>query len=79
MDKGKRVTENQQKMFEIIPKIFYGQYNCRFGQAFHTIQLFIFYGSDVLKNAFPAIEAIVKMCVTSITQTEYKGKPVAEN
>lgn len=65
-------------MFEIVPKIFYGQYCCRFGQAFHTIQLFIYYGSDVLRNSFNAIEAIVRMALTSITQTEYKKKPIGE-
>lgn len=66
-------------MFEIIPKIFYGQYNCRFGQAFHTIQLFIYYGSDILKSSYKAIEAIVNMSITSITQSEYKKKPIGEN
>lgn len=66
-------------MFEIIPKIFYGQYNCRFGQAFHTIQLFTYYGSEILKSSFNAIEAIVKMCITSITQKEYNKKPIGEN
>ena len=63
-------------MFEIIPKIFYGQYACRFGQAFHTIQLFIYYGSDVLRNSMNAIEAIIKMGISSINQTVYKNKPM---
>ena len=63
------MTVNQQKMFEIIPKIFYNQYFCRFGQAFHTIQLFIYYGSDILRMAFPAVKAIVEMAMTSITQS----------
>ena len=66
-------------MFEIIPKIFYGQYACRFGQAFHTIQIFIFYGSDLLRASFNAIEAIVKMSITSITTTEYKNRLMGES
>jgi hypothetical protein len=78
VDKGKTVTLNQQKMFEIVPKIFYGQYECKFGQAFHTIQLFIYYGSQILKSSPRAIQVIVDMTLTSITQTEYKKKPVGE-
>jgi len=65
-------------MFEIVPKIFYGQYYCRFGQAFHTIQLFIYYGSNVLRDSFNAVDAIVRMCLTSISHTEYKKKPIGE-
>lgn len=67
IEKGKKVTVNQQKMFEIIPRIFKNQYNCRFGQSFHAIQLFIYYGSDVLSQNYPAIESIVDMSLISIS------------
>jgi hypothetical protein len=54
-------------MFEIIPRIFYNQYQCRFGHAFHTMQIFIYYGKETLAQSFPAIEAIINMCTTSMT------------
>lgn len=64
-------------MFEIVPKIFYGQYSCRFGQAFHTIQLFIYYGSDILRSSLAAVQAIIGMSLSSITHTEYDKKPLS--
>lgn len=66
-------------MFEIIPKIFYNQYACRFGHSFHTLQLFIYYGSDVLNNNLAAVQAIIEMGLTSISTLEYHRRPMAEN
>jgi len=42
--KSHQVTQNQLKMFEIIPKVFYNQYKAVFGHSFETMQTFIYYG-----------------------------------
>jgi hypothetical protein len=34
IEKSKTVTQNQLTMFEIIPKLFYSQYEHRFGHSF---------------------------------------------
>jgi hypothetical protein len=46
-------------MFSIIPRIFYSQYHCTFGQAFSTVHNFIYYGANVLANAPQAVQAII--------------------
>lgn len=55
-------------MFELIPKIFYNQDHCHFGQSFNTINIFIYYGANTLANAPKAIQAIIEMAVANMTQ-----------
>ena len=54
-------------MFEIIPKVFYTQYHCTFGQAFTTIHSFIHYGAILLASAPQATQAIIEMSIASMT------------
>ena len=66
-------------MFEIIPKIFYGQYECRFGHAFHTIQLFIEHGHQLLIDSPTALKSILEMSITSLSSLEYKKRILSES
>lgn len=73
LESGKSVTLGQQQMFEIIPKVFFNQYHCIFGQAFTTVHSFIYYGANVLANAPQAIQAILNMSFASMSLLEHSG------
>ena len=79
IEKGKTVTANQLKMMEILPRIFYGVYECRFGYSFRVIQLLIYYGSAILSTDLQAIYMLIEMSVTSISSTERNKKPMSES
>jgi len=59
ISKSKSVTQSELVMFEIIPRLFYTQYERRFGHAFETLHIFIFYGSGILASAPQAISTII--------------------
>lgn len=65
-------------MFEIIPKVFYTQYHCTFGQAFTTIHSFIHYGATLLASAPQATQAIIEMSIASMTLKESGGRELSE-
>lgn len=46
-------------MFDIIPKLFYSAYEKKFGQTFETLQIFMFYGKDILFTNIAAIKTII--------------------
>lgn len=61
-------------MFDIIPKLFYSSYNRQFGHSFETLQIFINYGGEILKNSPQAIRTIIEMSIASLTAVEEKGR-----
>lgn len=73
------MTIAQQQMFDIIPKIFYGQYECRFGHAFHTIQLFILHGHQLLIDSPTALKSILEMSMASLSTIKYKNRILSES
>lgn len=46
-------------MFDIIPKLYYSSYNKQFGHAFETLQIFIYYGGQILAGNPQAIKGII--------------------
>lgn len=60
-------------MFEIIPKLFYTQYEHRFGHAFETLHMFIYYGNVILASAPQAIKSIIDMAVCNMNTIEIKN------
>ena len=61
-------------MFEMIPKLFYGQYDKMFVHSFETLQIFMFYGSKILSSAPQAMQMIIDMGITSMETLEGKNR-----
>lgn len=59
---GKYVLE----MYKLIPLFFYKQYKGRFGHSFQALQLFIYYGSDLLCQSKALLREIMEMCFFSM-------------
>ena len=64
--KSKQITHNQLIMFDIIPKLFYSTYDKQFGHAFETLQIFIFYGGQILTSNLQAMKSIIEMTGASM-------------
>ena len=63
---SKQITNNQLIMFDIIPKLFYSTYHKNFGHSFETLQIFIYYGGEILKSNPAAVKAMIEMGITSM-------------
>jgi len=59
-------------MFEIIPKLFYSQYEFAFGHAFETLNIFILHGSQIIIAAPQALKAIIDMAVCCMNTIQVK-------
>ena len=79
--KAEAVTQNQLVMFEIIPKLFYNQYDHMFAHSFETLQIFMFYGSNILGGAPQAMKMIIEMGINGMDtiKTKKRTKNEAEN
>jgi hypothetical protein len=67
---SKRVSNFVLEMYHIIPLVFYKQYHGRFGHSFETLQLFIFYGKDILLAKRNILQEIIEMCLFSMKLPE---------
>lgn len=72
--RAQAVTQNQLNMFDIIPRLFYNQFDHMFIFSFETLQIFMFYGSNILSAAPQAMQTIIDMGVASMNTIQGKTR-----